>query len=180
MKKFIVILCIFFICGVISADICIENLMYSNVLLELDIYREYANAGLAFRDVFWNILYERAKLVLFLLLLCFTPMREYITVLFLSVFSFLWGFFFMSCVAELGLVGVVIAITGVIPHGILYMGIWFLILHRNAKYTYHQRDRVVFGSVTYVAVILLFLTGCIIESLMGTHFIPWVIRLGLV
>ena len=119
MKKFIVILCIFFICGVISADICIENLMYSNVLLELDIYREYANAGLAFRDVFWNILYERAKLVLFLLLLCFTPMREYITVLFLSVFSFLWGFFFMSCVAELGLVGVVIAITAVIPHGIL-------------------------------------------------------------
>lgn len=86
----------------------------------------------------------------------------------------------MSCVAELGLVGVVIAITAVIPHGILYMGILFLILHRNEKYNYHQRDRMVFGSVTYVAVILLFLTGCIIESLMGTHFIPWVIRLGLI
>lgn len=180
MRKFLLVLCILFICGVISADICIEKLMYSDVLLEIDLYRDYANAKLAFKDVFWNVFYERAKLILFLLLLCFTPIREHVAFLFVAVFSFLWGFFFMSSVVELGLVGVVIAITAVIPHGILYIGALFLILRRTVKHDYYQRDKMVMNPITYIVIILMFLTGCIIESLMGTHFIPWVIRIGLI
>lgn len=180
MKKFLLMLCILFLCGIISADICIEKLMYSNVLIELEVYRDYANAGLEFKDVFWNVFYERAKLVLLLTLFCFTPIRDHVFSLFVTLFSFLWGFFFMSCVAELGLVGVVIAITSVLPHGIFYIGILLLVWQRNARYTFHQRERMMLGSFSYISMILLFFTGCSIESLMGTHFIPWVIRIGLI
>lgn len=180
MKKFLLMLLILFICGVISADLCIEKLVNSKVLLDIGVYQGYANAKLAFKDVFWNIFYERIKLIAILILLCFTPIRENVSFLLVSVFSYMWGFFFMSCIAELGLAGVVVGITSVLPHGILYAGVLFLLLQNNTRYSYHQRDRGALNVVTYISMILMFLSGCIIESLMGTHFIPWVIRLGLV
>lgn len=180
MKKFLLMLLILFLCGIISADLCIEELINSNALLDIEMYRGYANAELAFKDVFWNILYERAKLVFILVLLCFTPLKEKISVLLISIFSFAWGFFFMSCVAELGMAGVVVGIASVLPHGLFYGGIIVLLLIRRNRYSFHQRDRVTLGAVTYIVVVLLFITGCVIESLMGTHFIPWVIRLGLI
>ena len=180
MKKFLLMLLILFICGIISADLCIEELLNSKVLLDIEIYQGYANAKLAFRDVFWNVLYERTKLIVILMLLCFTPIREKISFLLISIFSFMWGFFLMSCIAELGLAGVVVGITSVLPHGIFYAGVLFLLLQGDTYRSYHQRDRVTVNVLTYISMILMFITGCIIESLMGTHFIPWVIRLGLI
>lgn len=180
MKKFLLMLLILFTCGIVSADLCIENLINSNSLLEIEVYEGYANAELTFHDVFWNILYERAKLVAILILLCFTPMKDKIAVLLVSVFSFAWGFFCMSCISELGMAGVVVGIASVLPHGLLYGGIVVLILARRNRHSYHQQNQLVISVVTYIVMILMFITGCIIESIMGTHFIPWVIRLGLI
>lgn len=180
MKKFLLMLLILFICGIISADLCVEKLLNSNVLLDIEIFRGYANAKLAFKDVFWNVLYERAKLIVILILLCFTPIREKIIYILISIFSFMWGFFCMSCISELGFAGAAVGITSVFPHGIFYVGMVVLLLQNNAHNSYHQKDRVTLNAVTYMSMILMFVTGCIIESLMGTHFIPWVIRLGLI
>lgn len=180
MKKFLLMLLILFICGIISADLCIEELINSKVILDIGVYQGYANAKLAFKDVFWNIFYERIKLIAIMILLCFTPLRDKISFLFISIFSFVWGFFFMSCIAELGLTGVVVGIVSVFPHGIFYAGILFLFLQSSTHHSYHQRSRTAFNVVTYIVIFLMFLTGCVLESLMGTHFIPWVIRLGLV
>ena len=180
MKKFFLMLLILFLCGVISADLCLEKLVNSNALLDIEMYEGYANANLAFQDVFWNVLYERVKLVTILVLLCFTPIKEKISVLLISIFSFAWGFFVMSCIAELGMAGIVVGITTVLPHGLFYGGIIVMLLLKNNRHNYRQRDVLALNAITYVAIIMLFFTGCIIESIMGTHFIPWVIRLGLI
>ncbi len=180
MKKFILMLLILFICGIISADLCIEKLVNSDSLLNIEIYKEYANAKFTFENVLWNVLYERAKLVVILILLCFTPIKDKIAVLFLSVFSFAWGFFCMSCISELGMAGVVVGIASVLPHGLLYGGIIVLLLIQRNRHRFHQKNQVIISAVTYVAIGFMFITGCIIESIMGTHFIPWVIRLGLI
>ena len=87
MKKFLLMLLVLFICGIISADLCIEKLVNSNALLDIEMYEGYANANLAFKDVVWNILYERAKLVIILILLCFTPIKDKISVLLISIFG---------------------------------------------------------------------------------------------
>lgn len=180
MKKFLLMLLILFLCGIISADLCIEKLVNSNALLDIEMYEGYANANLAFQDVFWNILYERAKLVVILVLLCFTPIKEKISIFLISIFCFAWGFFCMSCISELGMAGIVVGIGSVLPHGILYGGIVALLLFRKNTYSYYHKESVPFSAITYIAIILMFLTGCIFESIMGTHFIPWVIRLGLI
>jgi len=180
MKKFFLMLLVLFLCGVISADLCMEKIINSNALLDIEMYEGYANANLAFQDVFWNIFYERTKLVAILVLLCFTPIKEKISVLLISMFSFAWGFFVMSCISELGMAGIVVGISAVLPHGLFYGGIIMMLLLKSSRHSYRQREVVAFNTVTYIAIILLFITGCVIESIMGSHFIPWVIRLGLI
>lgn len=180
MKKFLLMLLILFLCGIISADLCIEKLAESNALLDMEMYEGYATAELTFADVFWNILYERAKLVLLLLLLCFTPIKEKISILLVSVFSFAWGFFFMSSISELGMAGIVVGIASVLPHGLLYGLIFVLLLWQNRSRRGYLRESTGRSTITYVAIVFLFVTGCIVESIVGTHFIPWVIRLSLI
>lgn len=174
-------LAIIFISGIISADVCIDIVSDSSVLLDLEMYKGYANAKLMYHDVFWNILYERIKLFAFIILLCFTPLRNYLVGIILSVFSFIWGFFIMSCITELGLAGVVVGFASVIPHGLLY-GILVMMLlsgEERSSYTYQNRG-VVLSIANIVIMILLLITGCVMESLVSTHFIPWVIRLSLI
>lgn len=180
MKKFLIVLIIIFICGVLSADVCIEQIQDSEVLVGLDFYKEYANTKLTFKDVFWNTLYERVKLFSVLLLLCFTPMKEKIMFFLAPVFSFVWGFFLMSCIIELGVAGLVVGLASVIPHGFLYGGGILLLLRKKRVHSFHTKDKVAINIATYILMILLFVTGCIVESLVGTHFIPWVIRLSLI
>ncbi len=180
MKKFFLMLIILFFCGIVSADVCIDIIKDSSVLLNMEIYKGYASAELVYQDVFWNVLYERIKMFGFLFLLCFTPIRRYLSTITASVFSFIWGFFLMSCIIELGLVGVVVGIGAVIPHGLLYGALILMMLQQREIYTYHHKNNVAFNIVNIVLMILLFITGCVIESLVSTHFIPWVIRLSLI
>lgn len=180
MKKFLIVLIIIFICGILSADVCIKQIEESQVLVGIDFYKEYANTKLAFKDVFWNILYERVKLFSVLLLLCFTPLKEKIGIILAPVFSYIWGFFLMSCIIELGIAGLVVGLASVLPHGLLYFGVIWMLLSKRRTRSYHTKDRVAINIATYLFMILLFITACVVESLVGTHFIPWVIRLSLI
>ena len=59
MKKFLIVLIIIFICGILSADVCLKQMKESDVLLGIDFYEQYATSKLEFKNVFWNILYQR-------------------------------------------------------------------------------------------------------------------------
>lgn len=180
MKKSFFMLIILFICGIVSADVCMNIIKESSALIDLEMYKGYANAKLVYQDVVWNILYERLKLFALLFLLCFTPIREKLSVILVSVFSFIWGFYMMSCILELGMAGVVIGIAAVLPHGLFYGALIFMILGEQNIHNYHYKGKVAFNIVTGIVLFLLFVTGCVMESLISTHFIPWVIRLSLI
>lgn len=61
MKKFLFIFIIIFICGILSADICLKQMQDSEVLIGLTMFEKYATAEISFKDVIWNLLYERVK-----------------------------------------------------------------------------------------------------------------------
>jgi len=175
-------LAIVFISGFISADICLDIIRDSKMLLDLETYKGYAYAKLVYQDVFWNILYERVKLVVFIILLYFTPIRNILSNILMILFSFMWGFYMMCCIIELGLAGVIVGIFSVIPHGILYgILIIMLMFHGDGStYFYNQKKHIALNTANVIIMILLLLTGCVLESLISTHFIPWVIRLSLI
>lgn len=180
MKKLILILIIVFIAGILSADVCLTQLKESAVVVNKDLYEQYANAKLAFKDVFWNLMYERLKLFIVLIILYFTPLKDYIGKIILPMFSFLWGFFLMTCIVELGIAGLVVGLACVVPHGLLYGVALGLLSSRRHVRSYHIKNQLAINVGVYLFLFLLFLAACIIESLIGTHFIPWIIRLGLV
>ena len=180
MKKFLIILIILFICGILSADVCVKQMKDSGVLLGVDFYSQFSNAKLVFKDVFWNIFYERIKLLGILVLLCFTPLKEKIGIIIMPLFSFAWGFFLMSCIVELGVAGLVVGLASVIPHGVFYGAVIATILFRQQAKKYHPQNRVATNIVLYLLLLLMFLTGCVLESLMSVHFVPWVIRLSFI
>lgn len=180
MKKFLIILIVIFICGVLSAEVCLKEIQESEVLVGLDFYKQYANTKLMFKDVFWTLLYERVKLFVGIILLCFTPIKERLGIILAPIFSFIWGFFLMSCIVELGVAGLVVGLASVLPHGILYGGVIGLLIGYRRRYTYQYKNSLAKGLGIYLFALLLFLTACVIESLIGTHFIPWVIRLSLI
>ena len=172
-------LILFFICGFVSADLCMEELQESNVWLCLNIYEAYANAELVFKEIFWNLFYERLKLFFILTLWMFTPLKDKLVVILFSIFAFIWGFFFMSSIAELGIAGLVIALTAVLPPGMVYAIVLALILQKRQKW-YYQYDKMMMNVGMYIFLFVLFLTGCAVESLVAVHFVPWVIRLSLI
>ena len=180
MKKFLIILIIIFICGILCADIALKEIANSDVLVGLDFYKQYSNAKFTFKDVFWSILYERIKLFVFLILLYLTPIKEKMGLLLAPLFSFIWGFFLMSSIIELGVAGLMVGLASVLPHGIFYGGVILLVLSRNQNRHYHSKNELGKSVLRLFLTILLFVTGCILESLVATHFIPWVIRLSLV
>ena len=180
MKKFLIVLIIVFICGVLSADVCLKQVEDSAVVVGRDVYEQYATAKLTFKHVFWNILYERIKLFGVLLLLCFTPIKEKIGMIFAPIFSFIWGFFLMSSIVELGFAGLIVGLASVIPHGILYGGSIWLMLRGNKTRTYLAREKMMINMASYKGIIILFITGCILESVIGSYYIPWVIRLSMI
>lgn len=180
MKKFLIVLMIIFICGVLSADVCLKQIEESDVFLGVDFYEQYANAKMTFKNVFWNVLYERTKLLGILLVFSLTPIKEKIGIILLPLFSFVWGFYIMSCIIELGVAGIVVGLASVLPHGLFYgMGIGGLFIGGKDR-VYHHKNQGVIHIAKYMFILLLLLTACVIESLVGTHFIPWVIRLSLI
>lgn len=180
MKKTFIILIIIFICGALSADVCLKQIEGGAVVVGRDVYEQYATAKMTFKNVFWSILYERIKLFIVFLLLCFTPVKEKIGFVLAPIFSFIWGFFLMSSIIELGFAGLVVGLASVIPHGILYCGSIWLMLRRNQTRTYLIREKMMINIASYLGIILLFITGCILEGVIGAYFIPWVIRLSLI
>ena len=165
MKKFLIILIIIFICGILSADVCLKQMKESTVIIGIEVYEQYAHAKLTFGVLF---------------LLCFTPMKEKMGVFLTTLFSFIWGFFLMSCIIELGVAGLVVGLASVLPHGVLYAAVLAIMIGRRRRRTYHVKSRLAIDIGVYIFLLLLFTTACIIESLIGTHFIPWVIRLSLI
>lgn len=180
MKKLVLALSIVFLCGIIAADICTTKLLTAEVTLSIDVLKKYACSKIIFNDVIWNLLYERLKLYVCVLLCRITPLKNYISIILIGILLFCFGFFTMSCVLAIGFVGVVIGIASVFPHGLLYFGSYHLLSRQNKVYSYQKPSKIPQKIITYIVAILFFVTGCVIECVVGVHFIPWIIRLSMI
>lgn len=180
MRKFFLILLIIFICGILSADICLKQIREGDVFTGIEFFRRYATTKLYFRDVIWTILYERIRMLLGVVLLCFTPIKKRLGLLIAPIFSFIWGFYLMSCIVSLGVAGVVVGIGSVLPHGILYWAVIGIMLRQRSARKYYVKKQIIADAGRVMFVFLLFVTACVVETLVGVHFIPWVIRLSLI
>ena len=125
-------------------------------------------------------MYERMRIFGIVLIICYTPLKKIFRYIIAPVFSFMWGFFLMSCIISLGVAGLFVGLASVLPHGILYGMIVWILMVVNGERRYYIKDRIVKDVIRYIFCVLLFITGCVLESVIATHFIPWIIRLSLI
>ena len=180
MKKSLIILSIVFVCGIITADVITNRLINTEIILSMDILKKYAYSELFFNNVIWNLMYERLKQYICILLFRITPLKNYISIILDGIILFCFGFFTMSCVLAIGFVGIIIGIASIIPHGLLYFGSYHLMSQQNRVYSYQKSGKIPQRILTYILAIMFFITGCVIECVIGVHFIPWIIRLSLI
>ena len=180
MKKMLFAFAIVFVCGVITADLSINKLLAPEIIIDSEYLKEYATSAIVFHDVIWNLVYERLKLFLVLLLLRVTPMKRYISFVLIMILLFCLGFFVMSCVLEIGFVGVLIGIASVFPHGLLYLGGYLLLSRESTSYSYRKKALIPQKVMNYILAVMFFVTGCVIECVMGVNFVPWLIRLSMI
>uniref|UniRef100_UPI004056A6E5 hypothetical protein n=1 Tax=Agathobacter sp. TaxID=2021311 RepID=UPI004056A6E5 len=180
MKKTIFLLLLLLICGMVSADVLTAISDFENIMLQVEDYMAYAYAGITFKEMFWKLLYERGKMLVVLGLISIFPFREKLLPFFACFFTYAYGFFFMSCLLQVGVVGIPITLSAVFPHGILYGIVIMLMFKRKELRSYQMKKRVGYEAGGIALFLLLFITGCIIECYVGTAFMSWVIRLSLV
>lgn len=180
MKKIIIVMLLLFLCGMIAGDWIVGNLKQDEVILGLDVYKEYAYSKPVFEDVFWQIFLERCKCLLFVLILLMTPLKKIMPLILVGGATFMMGFFTMSNLVSLGGVGFLIAIATFLPQVVFYGGMMAVLSRGKETYTYHKGRKMASHTLSIILSAILFLAGCIVECLMGVHFIPWIIRLSLI
>lgn len=180
MRKKIFLLLLLLICGMVSADVLAIMSDFENIVVGTEEYRAYAYAEVTFEEIFWKLFYERGKLLVTLALISVLPIREKILSVLVCIFTYGYGFFFMSCLMEIGIAGILIGLSAIFPHGILYGIAIVLLFHRRELRSYQRTKRVGYEMGGMVIVIALFVAGCVVECFIGTTFMPWVIRLSMI
>lgn len=178
MKKSIFLWLLLLICGMISADVLAMISDFENIVINAEEYRAYAYAKVEFKEMFWKLLYERGKMLGILALISLLPTREKLLPLLACFFTYGYGIFFMSCLMEIGIAGILISLSALIPHGILYGIAIVLMFRRRELRTYQMNQKFGYEAGTVAIILLLFVTGTVIECFIGTEFMPWVIRLS--
>mgnify|MGYP003308087247 FL=1 len=180
MKKSIFLLLLLLICGMVSADVLAIVSDFEDIVIGAKEYKAYAYSEVTFKEMFWKLLYARGKMLAMLALVSILPIREKILPLIGCLFTYGYGFFFMSCLMEMGIAGIPISLSAIFPHGILYGIAIMLMFKRRELRSYHMNKRIGYQAGGTVMILLLSVAGCIIECFIGTEFMPWVIRLSMV
>ena len=180
MKKILIMLLLLFLCGMISGDIITESLKKEGVLLGIDVYKEYAYSKPMFEEIFWQILFERCKCLIFVLILVMTPFKRIIPLILTGAAVFMLGFFTMSNLISLGVVGLLIAIITFLPQLLFYGGMILTLYRGQGLRKFRKGEKMAFHMMSVILAIMLFVAGCVVECLVGVHLIPWMIRLSLI
>lgn len=180
MKKSIFLLLLLLICGMVSADVLTIVSDFEDIVISTEEYKAYAYSEVAFKEMFWKLLYARGKILVMLALISILPIREKILPLFGCLFTYGYGFFFMSCLMKMGVAGIPISLSAIFPHGILYGLAIILLFKRRELRSYQMNKRIGYQAGGTAMILLLFVAGCVIECFIGTEFLPWVIRLSMI
>ena len=180
MKRLVIVLLIFFLCGMICANVVTKGLVQEGVLFDEEFYKGYAKGALSFETVFWQILLQRCRGLFGVILLSLTPLKKWMPPILVVGATFVMGFFLMCNTMVMAGVGFLVALVTFLPLAACYGGMGVLLLRGQEQKIRPMSKKVGVRSLKIVVAILLFLLGSVLESLVSVHLVPWMIRLSMV
>lgn len=179
MRKYVIFFVIDFLVGILLAQIigekqliCIEY--FQRYRLELFSKQNLNNSFL-----FWKVIWDRTKIFSWLVLFSMTRYREYLLPIACGFCVFALGFFHGAYVLCFGISGILLVFSATFPQLFIYLFDVYLIERRmdyvSLRTSYYRKAKLGHIAIT----VLVFLAGCVTETLVGTRFFQWVIRLVL-
>lgn len=167
------------ICMLIGIALVISTRGYMNAnipyLKELQ-WKRFAEQDINYAEVFWKLLWERAKLFLIIGLLASTRWREKLLILLLYVGSFVVGYWMATIVINMGIKGILIVLASLLPHGPVYV-LGIIICLKEMENTYYRYDIHLLRQIGQGLVICgIFIVGCMAETIIGTRLLLYVAR----
>ena len=162
MKKELAIGICFGLAGILCT--CLFGYEYFTTYGFLNAYhmKAFAASDTGYLSLLANILRERGKVILPLLLRC--------------LIYFTGGVFFAACVMNMGILGIVFFLVSWLPHGILYLAALALLLLVEPHRFYNRKNPWLLRLAWGMGVVVLVLLGCVLEASVGIRLLRFVVE----
>ena len=110
-------------------------------------------------EVLWN----RGKLFLMLMVFLATPVRKWIPFCTAACLSFLAGIYIKICLIQFGLKGILIFLISLLPHGIFYGMVAVLLFLMSKNRNYYRKGEMLSRILVISIMLTLFFVGALLE-----------------
>lgn len=171
MKKEIAVGICFCLAGVLAAWLFGYEYFSTYGFLNEYHMQTFAKAEFDTPALLGNILWERGKMFLIIVIISCTPLKK-ITPLFLRCgICFTAGMFLAACMMNMGWKGLLFFTVSWLPHGFLYLLVLVLVCKMNLYQVYGRKNAALKLTVIYMGTVILFLLGCVTEATIGVSLL---------
>lgn len=110
-------------------------------------------------EVLWN----RGKLFLMLMVFLATPVRKWIPFCTAACLSFLAGIYIKICLIQFGLKGILIFLISLLPHGIFYGMVAVLLFLMSKNRNYYRKGEMLSRILVIIIMLTFFFVGALLE-----------------
>lgn len=170
-KKYVLLLCMAgFLAGIVYANLAVSSLLSEAGIFNDYFLTQYSQADVLITDYLWYITKIRMGWLLMLAVLGCTKAKKAAAGLFLIWTGFSCGMVMTTAVVKMGLKGLLLCLAALMPH-IFFYGAGYLIL----VFTCLRYPESRWNASKTISVILLVLTGILLECYVNPAVMQWVI-----
>ena len=165
--------------GVVSvlAGIFVALIIGEKFISTYGFFSEYNLKSFAYYEMdqvslFWNIVWQRGKLLILVLLLSSTVFSKLMPYALMILGGFSFGILEVVCAMQMGIFGILVPACSWIPHGGFYLIVLIFLIRSKNIFKYENRRKKLYFFLLGSGVLFLFFIGCFLETTLGT----WVMQ----
>lgn len=171
-----------FVLGILLSNLWLNNAMDSGGVMSQWFLTQFSYTEIQCSQLFWYVLEKRMKTFCLLVILGFTSLGSVVIFGFILWIGICIGAFFSICIIQMGIGGIILALTSLFPQIVMYIPAFFLLFwmienkKRNCTSAREEKQR----NLGYAAVLVLALgvlvSGICMESYLNPFFLKKIIR----
>lgn len=173
MKKEIAVGICFCIAGCLSAWLFGYEYFSTYGFLNEYHMQTFAKASFDTPALLGNILWERGKLFLMIVIVSCTPLKKIMPLLLRCGICYTAGMFLAACIMNMGIYGFLFFVVSWLPHGFLYLLVLMMVFRMDYYQICGRKNAALKLGAACTGIIMVFLLGCVTEATIGVSILRW-------
>lgn len=169
-KIFFLVLFLGFLIGILYTNLLATDYMKMTGVFSTYYLQKFLECEYVVGEYLMKVLYVRIFPLLVLFMMAYSRINKIGVLLFLTWTGFIYGIYMSLGVVQLGFVGVVLCVVGLLPQMIFYVPAYLIVL----IYTY-QRPESQWNTMKICVVILCMISGIVLECQINPQILRWII-----